>query len=176
MGGEGAWASLRVQRVRVAGSRCVLESEMTGSADTLRKSIAGARPPHGPRALALDQAAMVHLGDGREGRAYGCSWERRLGASLLTGSIWSLKQRQSGAGCRGLRRKQRTVTQERERTGKHGWAALGIRAWLPWETRRRPLLSWAAFWAKLQLTLGLSYPGALGPLPISASGLGRAHL
>lgn len=61
---------------------------------------------------------------------------RRLGASLLTGSILSLKQRQSGAGCRGLRRKRRTVTQERERTREtrlgrirdQGPAALGNQA------------------------------------------------
>lgn len=29
----------------------------------------------GPGELALDEAAMVHLEDGREGGAWACSWE-----------------------------------------------------------------------------------------------------
>lgn len=75
----------------MGGASCILELETTRYAGKLRRSIAGAQPPRGSQE-ALEQAGMVHFGDGQEGRAHGCCWEGISGASLLTPSTLSLKQ------------------------------------------------------------------------------------
>ena len=124
-------AGMRGIRYRSNEKRCTVTDDATGgerghgwSPATTRTKGVGSGPGG---QLTLEGAGLVHTWGWAERRARGYSWEGIYGASLRSGSVFSLKQGAKWVGGEGgLRRKHKTVAQEsrrRRRPGKYSWVA-----------------------------------------------------